>query len=241
VPAAAPAEVSGQRELEVSGTVATGTLATEPKAEVVSGTGRREPVSGTTEPETEVSGTTAPEAEVSGTGVAGGAEETEGEDYEAIEVSVPARTPARVESVGDDTLVFGPLDDQRRPSERDPLRGESLLPARSRDTAFRLVAVENVQARPPAFGALRPGAATLRSQSPSAHGSSRPSLRGPLARAAVALVVAGGAAYLVAMHPPTWLRAPVRGWLEKLPRSSPSAGLGDGTNWTGDPRASDPR
>jgi hypothetical protein len=155
-------------------------------------------------------------------------------------------TPARVESVGDDTLVFGPLDEQRRPSERDPKRGESPLSVRSRDTAFRLVAVENVQARPPAFGSFRPGAATLGFQPSSARGLSRASLRSPLARAVIALVVAGGATYLVAMHPPswlraTWLRAPVRGWLEKLPPSRPSEGLGDGTNWTGDPRASDPR
>jgi serine/threonine-protein kinase len=222
VPVAAPAVASRQQELEVSGTLASGVA---------------------TEPETEVSGTTEPEAKVSGTGGGGGG--VGGEDYEAIEVSVATATAtrARVESVGDDTLVFGPLEDQRRPSDREPGRGDSFLKARSRDTAFRLVAVENIQARPPAPGSLRPdaGRGPPISRSASPRGLSGVRQRRPVARAVVALVVAGGAAYLVAMHPPTWLRAPVRGWLEKLPPSRPSEGLGDGTNWTGDPRASDPR
>jgi serine/threonine-protein kinase len=246
IPVAAPAEVSGRRELEVSGT-----KDAEPEAEV-SGT----TVPGTTpEPETDVSGTTEPESttepgrEVSGKAAARGVEEAEGEDYEAIEVSVAAAAPARAESVGDDTLVFGPLEgrdegpleDRRRPSDQDLPRGESFLVARSRDSAFRLVPVENVQARSPAPGSLRPDAGLPGFRAASRRGRSGLPLRRPVARAVVALVVAGGAAYLVAMHPPIWLRAPVRGWLEKLPPSRPSEGLGDGTNWTGDPRASEPR
>ena len=236
-PVATPAEVSRHRELEVSGT-----KAAVPEAEVSGTTLPEAEVSGTTVPEAEVSGTGAPAAEVSGTGGAGGAEQAEGEDYEAIEVSVAVATPARVESVGDDTLVFGPLEDHRPTSDRDSVRGESFLSPRSRDTAFSLVAVENVQARPPGPGSLRSDTRPPGFRPASPRGLSGLRLRSRrVARAVVALVVAGGAAYLVAMHPPIWLRAPVRGWLEKLPPARPSEGLGDGTNWTGDPRASDPR
>jgi serine/threonine-protein kinase len=90
---------------------------------------------------------------------------------------------------------------------------------------------------PPDHARTTPGPA--RARTPRAR-----SLRRPLVGGLLAAVVLGGAALVVAgagKHPPPWLRDPVRLWLKRLPAAKPSEGLGDGTNWTGDPRVPDPR
>jgi len=149
-----------------------------------------------------------------------------------------APSPAHPPPPSDTQLVFGARESAPARSPVAPLLNR---PPRVRDSERLQTLLARpspiVDVSPPDHARTAPGPARART-------SRARSLRRPLVGGLLAAVVLGGAALVVAgagKHPPPWLRDPVRLWLKRLPVAKPSEGLGDGTNWTGDPRVPDPR